>query len=360
MKKGENLNLNHNWHRHFSKIILASSFFAGLGLLVATTQIQTQADTIANTPVYRLYNKTTKEHLYTINSTEYNTLANSKSHWIKEGIAFNAPTLSKIPVYRLYNRISGEHFYTTDAAKVAELIKNGTKSGWRNDSSVSADYYNDKTKVIAFYSAMPTTSNIPVLSLYNPLAGIGSHFYTASPFEATYDETSFQYKKADNFNYEFGVAWYALGESDSKGIVGSSQATNFPIPDVPNGWTIDKPIDTSHYSNATYNYRQCTWFAWNRARDFGISYSPYMGNGQDWQNAVGYTVTTNPVLHSVVSFKAGQFGFSAQYGHVAFVEAIHPDGSILVSESGLGYSSLFVYQVFTAAEASQLHYVIGH
>nr|WP_054638880.1 hypothetical protein [Lactococcus fujiensis] len=66
-------------------------------MLVATTQIQTQADTIANTPVYRLYNKTTKEHLYTINSTEYNTLANSKSHWIKEGIAFNAPTLSKIP-----------------------------------------------------------------------------------------------------------------------------------------------------------------------------------------------------------------------------------------------------------------------
>nr|WP_277751566.1 hypothetical protein [Lactococcus lactis] len=41
------------------------------------------------------------------------------------------------------------------------------------------------------------------------------------------------------------------------------------------------------------------------------------------------------------------------------MEAIHPDGSILISQSGTGFSTLYNYQVLTATEAAQLHYVIG-
>ncbi|WP_270317791.1 hypothetical protein [Lactococcus petauri] len=44
----------------------------------------------------------------------------------------------------------------------------------------------------------------------------------------------------------------------------------------------DLPLDsisTAHYTSASYGYKQCTWWAYNRARDFGIAYGGTMGNG---------------------------------------------------------------------------------
>ncbi|ARE09981.1 immunogenic secreted protein precursor-like protein [Lactococcus lactis subsp. lactis] len=88
------------------------------------------------------------------------------------------------------------------------------------------------------------------------------------------------------------------------------------------------------------------------------------GNGADWQKQAGYTVTTTPTLHSAVSFSGGQtvggqWNADLQYGHVAFVEGIHSDGSVLISQSGTGFSTVYTFQVLTKAQASQLHYVIG-
>nr|WP_240424402.1 phage tail tip lysozyme [Lactococcus allomyrinae] len=136
------------------------------------------------------------------------------------------------------------------------------------------------------------------------------------------------------------------------------------LPRLPNGWKLDKPINVNNYRAISYEYRQCTWFVWNRAKEFGITYDLTMGNGQDWQNKAGYTVTTTPTLHSAVSFKGGQsvggaWAADPQYGHVAFVEAIHSDGSVLISQSGTGFSTVYTFQVLTKAQASQYHYVIG-
>ncbi len=44
---------------------------------------------------------------------------------------------------------------------------------------------------------------------------------------------------------------------------------------------------------------------------------------------------------------------------MAFVEGIHSDGSVLISQSGTGFSTVYTFQVLTKAQASQLHYVIG-
>ncbi|MDT2858534.1 phage tail tip lysozyme [Lactococcus lactis] len=147
-------------------------------------------------------------------------------------------------------------------------------------------------------------------------------------------------------------------ESTSGGVATSPGAT------IPTGWTIDKSINTGNYIADSYSYKQCTWWVYNRAKEFGISYGAYMGNGADWQNQAGYSVTTTPTLHSAVSFSAGQmvgdqWQADSQYGHVAFVEAIHSDGSVLISQSGTGFSTEYTYQVLSATQASQLHYVIG-
>ena len=156
----------------------------------------------------------------------------------------------------------------------------------------------------------------------------------------------------------FASYWYQLMTSGGgKGGSGMS-------PGVPSGWKLDQPIDTRGYQALSYAYKQCTWFVWNRARTFGIHYGLYMGNGADWQHQAGYRVTTTPTLHSAVSFSGGQsvggqWNADPHYGHVAFVEAIHPDGSILISQSGTGFSTDYTFQVLTKAQASQLHYVIG-
>ncbi|WNN67605.1 phage tail tip lysozyme [Lactococcus lactis] len=159
----------------------------------------------------------------------------------------------------------------------------------------------------------------------------------------------------------FAEYWYTfmttVGDS---GTGGGSGIT----PDIPSGWTLDKPINTSGYLATSYEYKQCTWFTWNRAKDFSITFGMYMGNGADWQKQVGYTVTTTPTIHSAVSFSGGQtvggqWTADPVYGHVAFVEAIHSDGSVLISQSGTGFSTVYTFQVLTKAQASQLHYVIG-
>ncbi|WP_270251034.1 phage tail tip lysozyme [Lactococcus lactis] len=144
----------------------------------------------------------------------------------------------------------------------------------------------------------------------------------------------------------------------------SQSTSTCPTGIVPNGWTIDQPIDTSRYTASSYDYRECTWWAYNRASDFGIHYGLYMGSGAAWQNQSDYVVTTNPTLHSVVSFNAGQtvggqWQADSTYGHVAFVEAVHQDGSILISQSGTGFQTEYTYQVLSAADARGLHYVIG-
>ncbi|WP_223804741.1 CHAP domain-containing protein [Lactococcus protaetiae] len=144
----------------------------------------------------------------------------------------------------------------------------------------------------------------------------------------------------------------------------SNGSSSAPVPTLPSGWTIDKAMNIGNYGTQAYAYKQCTWWVYNRAKEFGITYDSYMGNGADWQHKAGYQVTMTPTLHSAVSFSAGQmvggqWQADPQYGHVAFVENIHSDGSILISQSGTGFSTVFTYQVLTKAQASQLHYVIG-
>lgn len=129
--------------------------------------------------------------------------------------------------------------------------------------------------------------------------------------------------------------------------------------DIPSGYSLTKAIDTSSYSSSTYPWGQCTWFVWNRARELGITFDPYMGNGGDWKYKAGFTTTNTPTEHSAVCFSPGQSGAHPEYGHIAFVEQVKSDGTILISESngqGLGVIS---YRTLDAETAKQFTYVIG-
>ena len=98
----------------------------------------------------------------------------------------------------------------------------------------------------------------------------------------------------------------------------------------------------------------------NRAKQLGITFDPYMGMGiNGWKN-LGIQprkhLRNTPHYHSHPS----QAGADPVYGHVAFVEQVKSDGSILISESNFKGLGIVSYRTFDAETAKQFTYVIGH
>lgn len=94
--------------------------------------------------------------------------------------------------------------------------------------------------------------------------------------------------------------------------------------------------DTGDSGN-DYPFSQCTWWVYVRRHQLGLPVGSHFGNGAQWADsarALGYQVDHTPSVGAVMVFARGQLGASAQYGHVAVVEAVEDDGSVITSESG--------------------------
>ena len=169
--------------------------------------------------------------------------------------------------------------------------------------------------------------------------------------------------KADNLQ-EDAQKWYDLLK-DHVGFSNNSsgEAVNGVMStDVPSGWSIDTPYSGQAYNGSgSYPQGQCTWYVYNRAYQLGIKFDSYMGNGGDWASKAGFSVSHEPKVHTALSFVQGQAGSDPIYGHVAFVEEVKDDGSILISEMNVvGVAPLTVsYRTFSADEAKQFWYVEG-
>lgn len=112
----------------------------------ATMQTVTVTTASASTPVYSLFNKKTKQWVYTTSAKKRDKLV--KAGWKKKGVAWRAPTTSQDPVYCLYNKSTKRYKYLIDTSKVNNLVS----TGWKN-------------KGIAFYSDMGKSKK--VYRLYN-------------------------------------------------------------------------------------------------------------------------------------------------------------------------------------------------
>ena len=133
------------------------------------------------TPMYRLYNPNSGEHVYTGSLQERSNLVTAG--WQYEGIAWNAPTKHGTPVYRLFNPNNGDHHYTMSAQERDNLVA----VGWKYEG-------------VAWNSA--SASNVPMYRLYNPNADCGSHHYTGSTEERDY---------LVSLGWKFeGIGWYGI------------------------------------------------------------------------------------------------------------------------------------------------------
>lgn len=99
----------------------------------------------------------------------------------------------------------------------------------------------------------------------------------------------------------------------------------------------------------------CVGYAWGRFYEImGKRPKLSRGNAENWYNYDdGYKRGKTPKLGAVIVWAKGKVGVGSDgAGHVAIVEKIYSDGSILVSQSGYGGSRFFTSKVPKGYEKS--------
>ena len=113
-------------------------------------------------------------------------------------------------------------------------------------------------------------------------------------------------------------------------------------------------ISFTYYGGPSgYAPRQCTWWAAVRRAAIGRPVDSHMGNGGFWGDSarrLGYQYGKDPRLGAAMSMAPGVLGSDGYYGHVAIVEQINQDGSIMISESGASLPA----PIITTYSAAQL------
>lgn len=165
----------------FAFMLIAALSIPKANVFAASDEVSSSSeDTVA---VFRMYNKNSGEHFYTINEKEAAEI--SAIGWLYEGVGWMSPKKSSSPVYRVYNPNAGDHLYTLDRIEYRWLIG----LGWKDEG-------------IAFYSDEDKT--IPIYREYSPLAVTGTHNYTTDPAEDEWLVTEI------GWNHE-GIKLYAAG-----------------------------------------------------------------------------------------------------------------------------------------------------
>src|SRR5699024_6346827 len=87
-----------------------------------------------------------------------------------------------------------------------------------------------------------------------------------------------------------------------------------------------------------YDWGTCAWYVFERRSEMGLSTGNGWGDASNWASAAqssGYSVGNTPEVGAVMHAPAYTNGSYGQ-GHVAVVERVNGDGSILVSEMQFG------------------------
>ncbi|MCI1832377.1 MAG: CHAP domain-containing protein [Bifidobacterium sp.] len=150
--------------------------------------------------------------------------------------------------------------------------------------------------------------------------------------------------------------------SGSSGAVGMNYA-------VPGSCAEGSSYCYGHYTGNTvggsaYPALNCTLWAYIRRSQLRLPVGSYMGDGAQWASnarSMGYLVNNTPHVGAVMVFARGQrvtsWNADWQYGHVAVVERVNSDGSVIISEGGTGFPSFpYAERVYNASNYQFIHY----
>ncbi|MGL4694795.1 glucosaminidase domain-containing protein [Enterococcus larvae] len=113
-------------------------------------------------------------------------------------------------------------------------------------------------------------------------------------------------------------------------------------------------------SGNRYAAGNCTQYVYNRITQLGGFIDLDMGNGNQWDasgRARGYAVSTTPKAGTAACFQSSVLAAHPVYGHVAFVERVEEDGSILISEMNVLGIGIVSFRTIRAEDASTLTYI---
>jgi len=105
-----------------------------------------------------------------------------------------------------------------------------------------------------------------------------------------------------------------------------------------------------------YDYGYCTYYVYNRRAELGRPVGSFWGNASTWHSyarSSGYLVNNTPAVGAVMqdSYSAGG------YGHVAVVESVNGDGSIMVSEMNFAGWNVTSSRTLSASEAGRYNFI---
>ena len=106
-----------------------------------------------------------------------------------------------------------------------------------------------------------------------------------------------------------------------------------------------------------YAWGYCTWYVYERRAQLGLSTGSYWGNARTWAyyaRSDGFGVSRKPTVGAILVDTAGY------YGHVAVVEGVNGDGSIVVSEmNNYAYGGFGVVnrRTISAGQATAYQYI---
>lgn len=105
----------------------------------------------------------------------------------------------------------------------------------------------------------------------------------------------------------------------------------------------------------------CTYYVYNRVAQLGKPIpSPSMGHAFMWSDSarsMGYNVSHTPKTGTVAVFRQGVAGSDPTYGHVAFVEKVFADGSVLVSEMNVQGLNVISTRIISASDAQLTEFI---
>jgi len=153
-------------------------------------------------PVYRLFSQVTKEHLYTADLNEYNTLGSEG--WDQEGLAYNDYNglvtiggVTTIPLYRLYNIPDQQHLWTTDPNEYNTL--KDFVGTWSVDG-ISGYIFPANGNASTSLAAVPGSAALYRMSWpFNPAADI--HLWTTDLNEYDTDAATYGWTKEGIIGY---------------------------------------------------------------------------------------------------------------------------------------------------------------
>lgn len=244
-------------------VVLGIGAVLAVGVFASTNPQETEAATL-----YRAYNPTSGEHLFTTNTIEIPYI--SQFGWRDEGVAWAVPSTGQ-PVYRMLNPNTADHHYTLSAGERDNLkIK-----GWRYEG-------------VAWYSGGKTE----VYRMYNPNARTGTHHFTTDGKECDY--LAYQ-----GWKYE-GVAFYS--GTDEKPVEPEKPVTPTPVDPIGNSGILEEdqyvaadkaelmnndPTNKFYYDWFAINEDITTTKSWAWATDY-----VKMSNGKTWYTVNFYVYDT--------------------------------------------------------------------